>query len=618
MAKYKSIVITNAALELIAAAHNGGTIEFTGIKTGNGTYDGSEVLADMTDLKSEQQSFGITGLTRTAAVIKARSVLNNNDLTAGYYITEIGLYAMDPSTRTEILYAIIVAESGMEDYLPAYADSPQSITLEMYVSAAGTEDVNFTASIIPGTYVTVEDFNDFIVENTGKLLLKANQVDLEQTNQNIANLSTELNEKINTAQSTAETAEDIAKGKNRARVFNTTEDMYDWLSDEANKGVAMKGDNIYIIDLGVPDWWIADVLDAPNADGRYYEVAQLETQKVDLTTINEAIAELNAKNKYIFICDSYDPYVNLVDTIATYLGISTDDYYNLSVSGTGFNEGQWGNMLTTFITNNPDVLPTITHIVVCGGLNDSTTAYAINTYLFRYISEFAELVKDNFPKAKFYLGYIGNALDDYANVGNRTRENRLNACMLYQEVATYGGIYLHGVENIMHDLTLFHTDGIHPNSTGGFRLAQGIVSALNSGSCSHISRTQKPSMTASTNSPAASYTVNVFERIINNVVNINFRDLIASYGTKISITGGNYFEFGKFSNLYLYNMEEHAVQGGMTINGAWKNWDGKMKIVNGVVYIMVGNLTDGGYINYDNVGLLSVNSFNITIPTLLN
>lgn len=164
MAKYKSIVITNAGLELIAATHSGGTIEFTGIKTGNGTYDGTEVLADITDLKSVQQTFGITGLTRESAVIKVRSSLTNNDLAAGYYITEIGLFAMDPSTSTEILYAVVVAESGMEDYLPAYADSPQNITLEMYIAITDSDNVSFTAAIIPGTYVTVEDFNSFSTE----------------------------------------------------------------------------------------------------------------------------------------------------------------------------------------------------------------------------------------------------------------------------------------------------------------------------------------------------------------------------------------------------------------------------------------------------------------------
>lgn len=164
MAKYKSIVITNAGLELVAAAHSGGTIEFTCIKTGSGIYDGSEVLADMAALKSVKQTFGVTGLIRDTTVIKVRSSLTNNDLAEGYSITEIGLYAMNPKTNSEILYAIVVAESGMEDYLPAYIDSPQSITFEMHIAITDSDNVSFIASIVPGTYVTVEDFNDFSTE----------------------------------------------------------------------------------------------------------------------------------------------------------------------------------------------------------------------------------------------------------------------------------------------------------------------------------------------------------------------------------------------------------------------------------------------------------------------
>ena len=92
-----------------------------------------------------------------------------------------------------------------------------------------------------------------------------------------------------------ETVESIAKGKNQARVFSTTEAMENWLSDSANKGVANVGDNLYIVAVDVPDWWISSVLEAPNESGMYYEIAQLETQKVDLTTIESAINSIDSK-----------------------------------------------------------------------------------------------------------------------------------------------------------------------------------------------------------------------------------------------------------------------------------------------------------------------------------
>ena len=98
------------------------------------------------------------------------------------------------------------------------------------------------------------------------------------------------------AASVAGEALTVARGKNRARVFLTTADMYAWISDPANIGQAQVGDNMYIVDVNVPDWWVSKVLAEGDSDlGYFYELAQLETQKVDLTTINNSISDINNK-----------------------------------------------------------------------------------------------------------------------------------------------------------------------------------------------------------------------------------------------------------------------------------------------------------------------------------
>ena len=164
MAKYKGIVTTDAGLELLAKACSGGSVKFTAVKIGNGTYDGTEDLSGATALKSEKQSFGLSGVSRTGTQVKVRSVLSNEGLTTGYNITEIGLYATDPDTGSEFLYAIIVAEPGCEDYLPPHSDSPSRITLEIYLTLTETENaVTFTAEVVAGTYASAEDFQDHIL-----------------------------------------------------------------------------------------------------------------------------------------------------------------------------------------------------------------------------------------------------------------------------------------------------------------------------------------------------------------------------------------------------------------------------------------------------------------------
>lgn len=140
---------------------------------------------------------------------------------------------------------------------------------------------------------------------------KAEQTEVEALQTDLGALQTEV-----------EAVEAIAKGRNRARVFATTEAMQTWLSDVANKGAAIKGDNLYIEDLDVPDWWIAEVLEEADADtGYYYRIAQLETQKVDLVPIEEELDRINSKLSSVLYIESFDSSTGtLVTRSADYTG----------------------------------------------------------------------------------------------------------------------------------------------------------------------------------------------------------------------------------------------------------------------------------------------------------
>lgn len=66
--------------------------------------------------------------------------------------------------------------------------------------------------------------------------------------------------------------EAIARGKSRARIFDTADELDEWLSKEENTLLLQKGDNLYIRDKGVPDYWW---------DGTAKQ--ELEVDKVDLS-----------------------------------------------------------------------------------------------------------------------------------------------------------------------------------------------------------------------------------------------------------------------------------------------------------------------------------------------
>lgn len=164
MAKYKSIVTTEAGLALIEnAAYMGGSIQFTALKTGNGTYDDTENLAAATDLKNVCQTFGVGSVTNKNGNVIVRAVIDNVNLEAGYVMTEIGLYASNPGSGEDILYAIILAESGCEDYVPSYADVPTSITFEAFFELTeSSEAVTFTVDLKEDVYVSAKSFNEHL------------------------------------------------------------------------------------------------------------------------------------------------------------------------------------------------------------------------------------------------------------------------------------------------------------------------------------------------------------------------------------------------------------------------------------------------------------------------
>lgn len=163
MARYQRIVTTEAGLQLLAAAVAGGTVTFTVIKTGSGTYAATENLVAVTDLRSVRQTFGVSSVTRTGAQVKLRSVLTNDNISEGYRMTEIGLYAKNPNTGADILYAIIIAESGFADYFPPFEQAPASITMEFFIELTEVESgVTFTVEAMEGALVPVESFNEHV------------------------------------------------------------------------------------------------------------------------------------------------------------------------------------------------------------------------------------------------------------------------------------------------------------------------------------------------------------------------------------------------------------------------------------------------------------------------
>ena len=170
MGSFYSAVMTNAGAALLSQALAGtATIEFTSMKTGNGTYEASErttaALQERTALKSLKQSFAFTGsATVSDTGVALAATITNEDVVEGYYIQEVGIYARNAQVvgSTPILYSIAVAE--VADYLPPYNGSaPTTITQSYYVTVSNSASIQLV--IADGAYTLNYD------EDTSKLQL---------------------------------------------------------------------------------------------------------------------------------------------------------------------------------------------------------------------------------------------------------------------------------------------------------------------------------------------------------------------------------------------------------------------------------------------------------------
>lgn len=162
MSKFKTSMITNLGQELLLNCIAGNSkTQFTRMVFGSGEYDSDENIVNRTQLKNEKQSIPLSHATiNSVNSLTLSSVLSNKELTEGYRITEIGLYAKNSSDSdsTEILYALAVAEAGYADYFPEYNGyAPSTIIQDFYIEVA---DASSTTILVDENALVTKKYFD--------------------------------------------------------------------------------------------------------------------------------------------------------------------------------------------------------------------------------------------------------------------------------------------------------------------------------------------------------------------------------------------------------------------------------------------------------------------------
>ena len=102
---------------------------------------------------------------------------------------------------------------------------------------------------------------------------------------------------VTTAQNKANEAYSLAQGRAKAVSFDTVSAMTTALKAAAKTDYKV-GDNLFIVATNSPDYWVSKVLDSNSGTYGYFEISELETQKVDLSgyqTISDTSLNTTAK-----------------------------------------------------------------------------------------------------------------------------------------------------------------------------------------------------------------------------------------------------------------------------------------------------------------------------------
>lgn len=209
MADFGKFKITDVGIELEYKAQTGKELKFSKFVLGDGYYTGD--IKELTNIinpimNAEIKRLNIQTLTENKKVSIGFN-LNTAEITTGFYLREIGLFAKDPDTNEDIL--VFYGNAGdTADYISPNTSttiSEKLVDLELYISNVD----NITAVIDSSlTYATLQDFETFKSNITG-YAPTAKEVKLLTTDWNYNNTTKYYEYIIN---DTTITRHDIATG----------------------------------------------------------------------------------------------------------------------------------------------------------------------------------------------------------------------------------------------------------------------------------------------------------------------------------------------------------------------------------------------------------------------
>lgn len=319
-----------------------------------------------------------------------------------------------------------------------------------------------------------------------------------------------------------------------------------------------------------------------------------------------AISAINAKlaaGKWLFLGDSYENYGQWYAKVINSLGLTDNvDSFYAGVSGHGFTSsgGLWVSDMINFCAGRTD-LAEFKHVVIVGGLNDSTPAAVQNdaASLRTAINSFFASTRARMQNATICAAFVGSGLSDSVNLSGRTAINRHTACQVYRDEFTKNkGVFLRNCEFSLYSESLFNSDGVHPNSYGANIIANAVAEAIINGSSSSVTGDYETTVDTQFSSSGVAGWMHCFRGVKNTVDNGRSRMVLRN--TVCQLVGGAFTigatasDIGKIPpSCFVRNSQPIPCKIQRSWSGGFQSITGYCQLIDGHLYVASDELRQG-------------------------
>ena len=299
----------------------------------------------------------------------------------------------------------------------------------------------------------------------------------------------------------------------------------------------------------------------------------------------------NKASKYLFVGDSYDTLTapGWVSKTATKLGLSSSDYWNLSMSGSNIASGLWKSNIEAWVNSHTNEVKNIGCVLLAGGINDSdSTNFPL---LANAMTALGAYCKSALPNAKVKIAFIGWALDTSSILAGRTANYRMAVHEIYRWAARYGMEYLPGCEMVLHNRNYLLSDGLHPNTDGLEVISDALAGAIKVGSAS-VTYFYDAVFTPVSGTKNGQ----ISQSISNGQVVTYFTDFNIN-GTSLAFSGGKYTKIGDLKLTLGNRIVPFATRMMFEVGGRNVTYDVVMKCENDGLYVKINQIDTGGWIS---------------------